>query len=57
MDKAGSYGIQGLGAMFVEAVEGNYTNVVGLPLPTVYRLMAEIGHDLRDFMPSRETAS
>lgn len=50
MDKAGSYGIQALGAMYVEAVEGNYTNVVGLPLPTVYRLVAQIGHDLRDFM-------
>jgi septum formation protein len=50
MDKAGSYAIQGLGAMFVDAVEGNYTNVVGLPLPTVYRLAAALGHDLRGFM-------
>jgi septum formation protein len=49
MDKAGSYAIQGLGAMFVESVQGNYTNVVGLPLPTLYRLMAEMGHDLRSF--------
>ena len=49
MDKAGSYAIQGLGAMFVEAVEGNYTNVVGLPLPTVYRLVARLGEDLRRF--------
>ena len=47
MDKAGAYAIQGLGAMFVDAVEGNYTNVVGLPLPTVYRLAAALGHDLR----------
>lgn len=31
-DKAGAYGIQGLGAFFVEAVYGSYTNVVGLPL-------------------------
>ena len=50
MDKAGSYAIQGLGAMFVESVEGNYTNVVGLPLPTVYRLAAALGHDLRRLM-------
>jgi septum formation protein len=47
LDKAGSYGIQGRGALFVEAVSGNYTNVVGLPLPAVYRLFAALGHDLR----------
>ena len=43
MDKAGAYGIQGKGALFVDAVFGNYGNVVGLPLPMVRRLMAEIG--------------
>lgn len=48
LDKAGSYGIQKLGALFVEAVYGNYTNVVGLPLPTVYRLFGELGLDLLD---------
>ena len=47
LDKAGSYAIQDLGALFVESVEGNYTNVVGLPLPAVYRLAAALGHDLR----------
>ncbi len=49
MDKAGSYAVQGLGAMFVEAVLGDYTNVVGLPLPATYRLFREAGHDLRSF--------
>lgn len=49
MDKAGSYAIQGLGAMYVEAVFGNYTNVVGLPLPLTRRLFAELGYDIRDF--------
>lgn len=49
LDKAGAYAIQGLGALFVESVDGNYTNVVGLPVPTLYRLAAEIGHSLLDF--------
>jgi septum formation protein len=46
LDKAGSYGIQKLGALFVEAIHGNYTNVVGLPLPTVFKLFRELGLDL-----------
>jgi septum formation protein len=49
LDKAGSYAVQGLGALFVEEVFGNYTNVVGLPLPATYRLFAELGYDLRSF--------
>jgi septum formation protein len=43
-DKAGGYAIQGRGALFVSTVEGNYSNVVGLPLPLVYRLLRELGH-------------
>jgi septum formation protein len=43
MDKAGAYGIQGLGARFVDAVEGSYSNVMGLPARTVYRLMTGAG--------------
>jgi septum formation protein len=53
LDKAGSYAVQGLGALFVEAVEGNYTNVVGLPLPAVRRLFGELGYDLRAFVAGR----
>ncbi len=49
LDKAGSYAVQGLGALFVEKVFGNYTNVVGLPIPLTYRLFRELGYDLRDF--------
>jgi septum formation protein len=49
LDKAGSYAIQDLGALFVEELAGNYTNVVGLPLPLTYRLFRELGYDLRDF--------
>ena len=36
MDKAGAYGIQGKGALWVEKIEGSYTNVVGLPVDHVY---------------------
>jgi septum formation protein len=49
LDKAGSYAIQGLGALFVEAIEGNYTNVVGLPLPTTRALFRQLGHNILDF--------
>ncbi len=41
MDKAGAYGIQGLGGRLVTAVSGSYTNVVGLPLTLVAALLAE----------------
>lgn len=42
-DKAGGYGIQGFASRFVEQIEGNYANVVGLPVQTVYRLLRQFG--------------
>ena len=49
LDKAGSYAVQGIGALIVEEVFGNYTNVVGLPLPLTWRLFRELGYELMDF--------
>lgn len=41
-DKAGGYAIQGYGSRFIERIEGNYANVVGLPVRTVYRMLEKI---------------
>ena len=43
MDKAGAYGIQGRFGMYIEKIEGDYLNVVGLPLARVYREMKLLG--------------
>lgn len=43
MDKAGAYGIQGVGAWLMEQVEGDYFNVVGLPLFTLGKVLPRFG--------------
>jgi septum formation protein len=43
--KAGAYGIQGRAARFIDRIEGSWSNVVGLPLATVHRLLEEIAQD------------
>jgi septum formation protein len=41
MDKAGAYGIQGFASRWVTSIQGDYFNVVGLPVARVYRLLRE----------------
>ncbi len=55
-DKAGAYGIQGLGGAFVERIDGSYSNVVGLPLTETLALLDKykVGHvfQAQDEVPS-----
>ena len=43
MDKAGAYGIQGLGSLFVEKIDGDFYNVMGLPVERLGRTLARFG--------------
>jgi len=43
LDKAGAYAIQGLGSVIVEKIEGDYFNVIGLPLSVVTESLKEFG--------------
>jgi septum formation protein len=43
MDKAGAYAIQGVASRWIPRIEGDYSNVVGLPVALVYRMLREQG--------------
>lgn len=45
MDKAGAYAIQGKCAIYVEKIDGDYNNVVGLPVARVYQELTRLGFD------------
>ena len=45
LDKAGAYAVQGIGAMFIDSIHGSYTNVVGLPLATLFQMLRKAGLD------------
>ncbi len=46
--KAGGYAIQGIGASFINFISGSYTNVVGLPLAELYRVLISIGYNFKN---------
>ncbi|MDD6504435.1 MAG: Maf family protein [Lachnospiraceae bacterium] len=46
MDKAGSYAIQGKCGIYIEKIDGDYYNVVGLPIARMYQSLKDIGIDL-----------
>ena len=46
VDKAGSYAVQGIAAVFIEEIRGSYSGIMGLPLCETAQLLRSVGHDI-----------
>lgn len=50
MGKAGSYAIQGRAALFITGIIGDYTSVIGLPIPKLYEILKKAGVDIKSLI-------
>lgn len=50
MGKAGSYAIQGRAALFITGIMGDYTSVIGLPIPKLYEILKKAGVDIKSLI-------
>jgi septum formation protein len=55
MDKAGAYAIQGIASRWIPRIEGDYSNVVGLPVAMVFRMLRERGCEISSQFPKKLT--
>lgn len=56
LDKAGAYGMQGLGGLFVRSIEGDYSTVVGLSLPLLYQMVRQLEQPVPEAAPEPAAA-
>jgi septum formation protein len=56
LDKAGAYGLQGIGSIWVDWIDGCYTNVIGLSLPLLYDMLKQLDYPMitKPFSPERK---
>lgn len=49
-NRAGAYAIDGKNAFFTEKIDGDYANVIGLPICRIYKELKKLGYELKDFI-------